>query len=82
MVAGGLQPPPIEVEEEAVHAQGQGVIFILDDAQLEVAQVGKVREYWSCRQEFRACVGSSVKFTCRRRWRSRLDPLYRRRISF
>jgi rRNA small subunit pseudouridine methyltransferase Nep1 len=38
----GLQPPPREEEEEAVKAEGQGVVFVLDDAQLEVAQVGKV----------------------------------------
>lgn len=41
-MAGGLQPPAIEEEEAAACAQGQGVIFILDDAQLEVGQVGKV----------------------------------------
>lgn len=36
-------PPPVEDEEAAARAEGQGVIFVLDDAQLEVAQVGKVR---------------------------------------
>lgn len=41
MVAGGLVPPPVEDEEAAARAEGQGVIFVLDDAQLEVAQVGK-----------------------------------------
>jgi rRNA small subunit pseudouridine methyltransferase Nep1 len=42
----GKLAPPAEDEEEAVAlAQGQGVIFVLDDAQLEVAQVGKVRRH-------------------------------------
>ena len=40
---GGLKPPSMESEEEARKAGGQGVVFVLDDAQLEVAQVGKVR---------------------------------------
>lgn len=41
-MAGGLQPPDAEEEEETVRACGQGVLFVIDEAQLEVAQVGKV----------------------------------------
>ncbi len=41
-------PPPVEDEEAAARAEGQGVIFVLDDAQLEVAQVGKVRTQILC----------------------------------
>ncbi|KAG2425742.1 hypothetical protein HYH02_014958 [Chlamydomonas schloesseri] len=48
MVAGGLQPPSIDEEEAAARAVGQGVIFILDDAQLEVAQVGKTYQLLNC----------------------------------
>eukprot|EP00983_Pelagomonas_calceolata_P122230 1160887-Pelagomonas_calceolata.AAC.4 len=42
-MVGGLKPPAAEEEEQERISQGQGVIFILEDAQLEVAQVGKVR---------------------------------------
>jgi rRNA small subunit pseudouridine methyltransferase Nep1 len=41
-MVGGLQPPSLEDEEEQKRVSGQGVIFVLEDAQLEVAQVGKV----------------------------------------
>lgn len=41
-MVGGLQPPAAEEEEQERLSQGQGVIFVLEDAQLEVAQVGKV----------------------------------------
>ncbi|MEW5319534.1 MAG: hypothetical protein WDW38_010679 [Sanguina aurantia] len=34
-------PPDAEEEEETVRACGQGVLFVIDEAQLEVAQVGK-----------------------------------------
>lgn len=43
-MVGGLQPPPVEEEEAIQRATGQGVIFVLEQAQLEVAQVGKVGE--------------------------------------
>jgi hypothetical protein len=40
---GGLAPPAAEDEErQQIEAQHQ-VIFVLESAQLEVAQVGKVR---------------------------------------
>ena len=48
-MVGGLKPPTVEAEELAVKAKGQGVIFVLEEAQLEVAQVGKVSS--GCRQE-------------------------------
>lgn len=42
MVAGGLQPPS-ELEEKAKEAaKHQGVIFVLENASLETAKVGKV----------------------------------------
>lgn len=41
-MVGGLQPPSLEEEEAQTKAAGQGVIFVLDDAQLETAQIGKV----------------------------------------
>lgn len=42
-VVGGLAPPAAEDEErQQIEAQHQ-VIFVLESAQLEVAQVGKVR---------------------------------------
>lgn len=40
-MVGGLKPPSLEAEEELKKAGGQGVIFVLEEAQLEVAQVGK-----------------------------------------
>ena len=43
MVVGGLQPPPEEEEEALAAAAGQGILFVLENAQLETAQVGKVR---------------------------------------
>jgi rRNA small subunit pseudouridine methyltransferase Nep1 len=51
---GGLQAPSEEQEQEERLASGQGVIFCLEDAQLEVAQLGKVgrreEEVESCPQ--------------------------------
>lgn len=41
-MAGGLQPPSEEEEKKAAAAKEQGVIFILENASLEVARVGKV----------------------------------------
>ena len=41
-MAGGLQPPSEEEEKKAAAAKQQGVIFILENASLEVARVGKV----------------------------------------
>lgn len=41
-MAGGLEPPSQEAEAEAQATSQQGVIFVLENAQLEVAQVGKV----------------------------------------
>lgn len=42
-MVGGLVAPPAEQEEEAVAANSQGVIFVLENAKLETAKVGKVR---------------------------------------
>lgn len=42
-MAGGLRPPSEEQEQQERIASTQGVVFCLEDAQLEVAQVGKVR---------------------------------------
>ena len=41
-MVGGLKPPSVQEEEDASTAKGHGVIFCLEEAQLEVAQVGKV----------------------------------------
>jgi hypothetical protein len=42
-MVGGLAPPDIEDEQEQAKDASRGVIFVLESAQLEVAQVGKVR---------------------------------------
>ena len=41
-MAGGLVAPSAELEEEAVASTSQGVIFVLENAKLETAKVGKV----------------------------------------
>ena len=41
-MVGGLVAPPPEQEEEAVASSSQGVIFVLENAKLETAKVGKV----------------------------------------
>jgi len=43
-----LQPPSIDEEEEVKKTAGQGIIFVLEDAQLEVAQVGKSYQLLNC----------------------------------
>ncbi|KAI8471599.1 MAG: pre-rRNA processing protein [Monoraphidium minutum] len=48
MPVGGLAPPPLEEEERREVESGQGVIFILDGAQLETAQVGKSYQLLNC----------------------------------
>lgn len=47
-MVGGLLPPPVEDEEENVRAAKQGVVFVLENAQLEVAQVGKTYQLLNC----------------------------------
>ena len=42
MVAGGLQPPSAQEEAAREAAKQQGVIFVLENASLETAKVGKV----------------------------------------
>lgn len=41
-MAGGLQPPSAEDEQKKAAAKSQGVIFVLENASLETAKVGKV----------------------------------------
>ncbi len=41
-MVGGLNAPSVEAEEEAVASTSQGVIFVLENAKLETAKVGKV----------------------------------------
>lgn len=41
-MVGGLVAPPAEQEEEAAASNSQGVIFVLENAKLETAKVGKV----------------------------------------
>lgn len=45
---GGLAPPAIEDEEREEVAAGRGVIFVLENAQLETAQVGKAYVLLNC----------------------------------
>lgn len=45
---GGLQPPSEEEEKRQAAAKQQGVIFVLEQASLEVARVGKVRTWGAC----------------------------------
>lgn len=40
-MAGGLQPPSAEEEQKKAAAKQQGVIFVLENASLETAKVGK-----------------------------------------
>jgi hypothetical protein len=42
-MAGGLQAPEQEEEEQQAQSSNQGVVFVLEDAQLETAMVGKAR---------------------------------------
>lgn len=42
-MVGGLAPPAAEEEQRREAEAGQGVVFVLEGAQLEVAQVGKAR---------------------------------------
>lgn len=39
---GGLEPPPVEVEQQKAKAATRKVVFVLEQADLEVAKVGKV----------------------------------------
>lgn len=39
---GGLDPPSIQLEEETRKESGRKVVFVLEQANLEVAKVGKV----------------------------------------
>lgn len=41
-MVGGLAPPPAEEEEQRELDAQRQVIFVLENAQLETAQVGKV----------------------------------------
>jgi hypothetical protein len=43
-MVGGLAPPPEEEEIAEKVAAQQGVIFVLENACLETAKVGKVRK--------------------------------------
>jgi hypothetical protein len=57
-VVGGLAPPAAEDEElQQIDAQRQ-VIFVLESAQLEVAQVGKVSVGVGGACEGTVCLGS------------------------
>lgn len=47
-MAGGLQPPSEEEEKKQAAAKQQGVIFVLENASLEVARVGKVNSVFYC----------------------------------
>ncbi|GBG00270.1 hypothetical protein Rsub_12996 [Raphidocelis subcapitata] len=47
-MVGGLEPPPEEEEQRREVEAGQGIIFILEGAQLEAAQVGKSYQLLNC----------------------------------
>uniref|UniRef100_A0A7R9V8V0 Ribosomal RNA small subunit methyltransferase NEP1 n=1 Tax=Chlamydomonas euryale TaxID=1486919 RepID=A0A7R9V8V0_9CHLO len=47
-MAGGLEPPSVEAEAAAAAEAQHGVIFVLEEAQLEVAQVGKAYVLLNC----------------------------------
>lgn len=47
-MVGGIEPVPLEEELAAATAVKQGVIFVLENAQLEVAKVGKNYELLNC----------------------------------
>lgn len=47
-MVGGLAPPDIEDEQEQAKDASRGVIFVLESAQLEVAQVGKTYQLLNC----------------------------------
>jgi hypothetical protein len=55
MVAGGLQPPSAQEEAAKEAVKQQGVIFVLENASLETAKVGKVGV---CRPA--CCAGGSL----------------------
>lgn len=59
-VAGGLAPPDVEEEEQEARSATQGIIFVLESAQLEVAQVGKVREAAVAKAPLSRCVRASA----------------------
>ena len=42
-MAGGLQPPEEEEDPAVTYAAKGGVYFVLEDADLQVAKVGKVQ---------------------------------------
>ena len=42
-MVGGLRAPPREAEEAAAVAEKGGIYFVLEDADLQVGKVGKVR---------------------------------------
>lgn len=52
MVAGGLQPPSQQEEAAKEAAKKQGVIFVLENASLETAKVGKVQPQCSPQHTF------------------------------
>lgn len=61
-MVGGLKPPSVQEEEDTATAKGQGVIFVLEEAQLEVAQVGKVSDLEHGNQEMVFSMFSVVRY--------------------
>jgi hypothetical protein len=49
-MVGGLAPPPEEEEQERELDAQRQVIFVLESAQLETAQVGKVGAFCSSQE--------------------------------
>ncbi len=47
-MVGGIEPVPLEDELAAATAVKQGVIFVLENANLEVGKVGKNYELLNC----------------------------------
>ncbi|KAK9824214.1 hypothetical protein WJX72_008575 [[Myrmecia] bisecta] len=47
-MAGGLEPPPEDQEQQAAANKSAGVIFVLENASLETAKVGKSYQLLNC----------------------------------
>jgi hypothetical protein len=57
-MVGGLAPPPEEEEQERELDAQRQVIFVLESAQLETAQVGKVRS--CCSSQLQAAASTAT----------------------
>ncbi len=63
-MVGGLSAPSVEAEEEAVASTSQGVIFVLENAKLETAKVGKVSTWLPVMRLCLFCLKLSLMHFC------------------